>query len=44
MKSFWTPVAVKANNGHTYAKYIPMPEEQDMWLPADDRNTLGFER
>lgn len=44
MKSFWTPVGVKANNGHTYAKYVPMPEEHDMWLPADDRNTLGFER
>jgi hypothetical protein len=44
MKSFWTPVNIRANNGHTYAKYVPMPEEQDMWLPADDRNTLGFER
>jgi hypothetical protein len=43
MKSFWTPVNLMADNGQTYAKFVPMPEEHDMWLPPTGA-PLGAER
>jgi hypothetical protein len=42
MKSVFVECTVKsAKNGHTYKKFIPLPEETDTWLPPEwTKNTV----
>lgn len=37
----WLEVKVKAVNGHTYKKFVPTPEETDMWLPGEQGRVLA---